>query len=252
VFRRPLRDSELAFTDGAGVLVGGRLVRLRVDARARRISLRIDAARREVVATAPSVRSLRDAARFAETRQAWIEERLDALPAALRLAPGLDIEVAGAPCRLERAAMRIRPRYVEAAAGASARLIASGEGEAFARAALRGLKALALERLCAQTAVFAVRLGQPMPLVRIMDARMRWGSCRKAIGDEPGRIRYNWRLILAPPDVLDYVAAHEAAHLVEANHSAAYWNVVERIFGDPGPQRAWLRAHGGGLRAING
>jgi predicted metal-dependent hydrolase len=79
---------------------------------------------------------------------------------------------------------------------------------------------------------------------------MRWGSCRKAQGGEVARIRYNWRLILAPPWVLDYVAAHEAAHLIEANHSSAYWAIVNRIFGDHRPARAWLKGHGAGLHAL--
>ena len=58
---------------------------------------------------------------------------------------------------------------------------------------------------------------------------------------------YSWRLIMAPPAVLDYVAAHEVAHLVEMNHSPAYWAVVEGIFPGWKRQRAWLHDHGGGL-----
>ena len=65
-----------------------------------------------------------------------------------------------------------------------------------------------------------------------------------------GRIRYSWRLILAPFAVMDYVAAHECAHLVEANHSARYWAVLHGLVGDERPHRAWLRAHGAGLHAF--
>jgi predicted metal-dependent hydrolase len=237
-------------TDGAVMLVGEAPVRFKVNARARRISLRIDSARGEVVATAPTARRLTDALRFAESRIDWISTRLRALPTPTRLTPGALIEVDGAPCRLERAAMRIKPRLKPAEGDEPARLIASGDGDAYVRAVVRTLKAAALERVIERTEHYARALTQPMPEITVMDARMRWGSCRQGRGAEAARIRYNWRLILAPPWVLDYVAAHEAAHLIEANHSAAYWAVVMRIFGDHRPARAWLRAHGGALHAV--
>jgi predicted metal-dependent hydrolase len=236
--------------DGAVISVGDAPVRLKVNRNARRISVRIDARRREAVATAPSDRRLPDAARFAESRSGWIAAHLAALPKPWSLAPGAVIEVYGAPCRLEGAAMRVTARIAPATAAEPARLIASGDGVAYARAAVRVLKAEALRRVTERTAAYAAALGEPMPEVAIMDARMRWGSCRKAQAGEPGRARYNWRLILAPPWVLDYVAAHEAAHLIEANHSPAYWAIVKRLFGDHRPARAWLRANGAALHAM--
>jgi len=92
--------------------------------------------------------------------------------------------------------------------------------------------------------------------VSIMDARARWGSCKppRAAGfgaaAEVGRIRYSWRLILSPFEVMDYVAAHECAHLIEANHSPAFWAVVRGLIGDERPQRAWLKANGAALHAF--
>lgn len=239
-----------ALADGQVVEVGGRPVRLRVNARARRVSLRVDAARREATATAPSVRRLRDALAFAEARAAWIAERMDAAPERRPLAPGATIPLHGAPCRLERAAMRVTPRIVPAAADEPARLIASGEGEAFARAVLRALRTEALRALAARTAVHVAALGLPLPPVSVADPKGRWGSCRGPHHGDPGAIRYSWRLVCAPPEVLDYVAAHEAAHLVEPNHSPAYWAVVQRLYGDPSDARRWLREHGPALHAL--
>ncbi len=236
--------------DGAVVRVGDAPVRLRVNSRARRVSLRVDVARGEVVATAPNARRLNDALRFAESRTEWIAAQLRRLPQGLALAPGVVIEADGAPCRLERAAMRVKARFVPPTDDEPARLVASGDGDAYERAVVRALKAQALLRVTERTALYVQALAQPMPEVAVMDARMRWGSCTQARAGGPGRIRYNWRLILAPPWVLDYVAAHEAAHLIEANHSPAYWTVVKRIFGDHRPARAWLRAHGAALHAI--
>lgn len=230
--------------------VAGRPVRLRVNARARRVSLRVDARRGEVVATAPSARKLADAARFARDRAAWIAEHLERLPERISLRPGLIISVAGQPCRLERAAMRISPRLVAATASEPMRLLASGDGEAYGRAAMRALKAEALNRLADRTAHHAAALRQPMPSLAISDPRSRWGSCRKGAAGAPGVIRYSWRLILSPPEVLDYVAAHEVAHLIEANHGPRFWALVAQLYGEHRPARAWLRAHASQVHAL--
>jgi predicted metal-dependent hydrolase len=225
-------------------------VRFSVNARARRISVRIDAVRREAVAVSPSARRLMDAARFAESRARWIAERLDALPVPARLEPGAVIEVGGAPCRLERAAMRIVPRLIAATLDEPQRLIASGDGEAYNRAVMRALKAEALRRLTRRTAVHAAALHQPAPSLAVADPRSRWGSCKGGNAGAPAAIRYNWRLVLAPDWVLDYVAAHECAHLIEANHGPRFWALVDRLYGDHRPARAWLAEHGARLHAV--
>jgi predicted metal-dependent hydrolase len=230
--------------------VGGRPVRLAVHARARRVSLRLDTARREVVAVAPSARRLGEAAAFAESRRDWIAQRLDTLPQPLAFRPGASIPFQGAACRLERAAMRIAPRVVAARDDDPARLLAYGEGPAFVRAVERGLRAEALRMLSERTAVYAAALAAPMPHVAVMDARARWGSCRPGLRGQPGRIRYAWRLVLAPPEVGDYVAAHESAHLLEPNHGPQFWALVRRLFGDPAAAQAWLKAHGARLHAV--
>lgn len=235
---------------GEVVQVDGCPVRLRVNPRARRVSLRLDPARREVALTAPSLRRLPDALAFAQGRSRWIAERLGELPPPVVFAPGVLIEVGGRPCRLERAAMRIRPTLRPETAREPARLLASGEGEGFARAVERGLRAEALSRLTLRTAAHCSALGQPAPEVRLQDARSRWGSCRKAGAGRAASIRYNWRLVLAPAEVLDYVAAHECAHLLEANHGPRFWAIVRRLYPDPAPEQAWLKAHGARLHAM--
>lgn len=242
---RPLLKSD------ALVEIAGRPVRLRVSARARRISLRVDPKRREVVAIAPSARQLADALRFAESRAAWIAERLAVLPDLRPLRPGMMIEVGGQPCRLERAAMRIAPRLIPATAEEPQRLIAYGHDDAFGRAAIRALKAEALARLTARTAVHVARLGQPAATIAIADAKGRWGSCRQAGRGRLAAIRYSWRLILAPSFVLDYVAAHEAAHLIEGNHGPRFWALVADLYGDHRSARRWLRTHGNAIQAIS-
>jgi len=207
----------------------GAVVRLRVDARARRVSLRIDQGAGEVVATAPNVRRLGEAVDFAKSRAVWIAGQMVRLPESSSLLPGQTIEVLGAPCRLEAAPGR--GKLLWARDEAPMRIIAP-EGERFTPTVLRLLKAEARRVLAERTAVHAQALGQPQPAIMINDPKGRWGSCtpaRKAgfaSAARVGRIRYSWRLILAPFEVLDYVAAHECAHLIEAitGRSSGPWS----------------------------
>jgi len=227
--------------------VAGHCVRLKVDGRARRVSLRVDAARREVIAVAPSVRRLGDAAAFALERAQWIGERAGRLPEPLTLEPGAVIQVLGRPCVLERAPTRRAQGFVE---GEEARLLAHGEDFLYARSAVRLLKAEALRVLKTRSAVHVETLGHPLPCVAVADPRSRWGSCARPRPGRPASLRYSWRLILAPFEVLDYVAAHECAHLVHPNHSPRFWAVVAKLVGEAKVERAWLRAHGPALHAV--
>ena len=129
-------------------------------------------------------------------------------------------------------------------------LRAAGEGDAFRRAAVRLLKAEALRVFTERTSRHAWALGQPTPRVAIMDARSRWGSCSPARKSRDAHIRYSWRLILAPYEVMDYVAVHECAHLIHPDHSVRFWSVVKGITPDVKGARGWLRAHGPRLHAV--
>ncbi|HZC15947.1 MAG TPA: SprT family zinc-dependent metalloprotease [Caulobacteraceae bacterium] len=246
--------SQKRFLDGDRIDIAGAAVRLRVSGRARRVSLRLDAAHGEIVATAPSARRLAEAAAFAASRKGWIAARLAELPRPAPFAPGAVIDLLGEPCRLVSAPGRFQWR--PARDGEPLTLSAAGEGEAFARAVLRALKAEARRHLAARTELHAAALDRPMPVIAITDARGRWGSCSPprlrgfGAGIEVGRIRYSWRLLLSPPAVLDYVCAHECAHLIEANHSPRFWAVVHRLVGDERPYRDWLRTHGARLHAV--
>lgn len=237
-----MRPFGRSFADGDRMEVAGAVVRLRVHARARRVSLRLDRSRREIVATAPSARRLGEAAAFAKSRAAWITARLAELPAAEQVAPGVALQVFGERVLLE--AGQGRARWIAATPGAPARIAAMGEGEGFARAVILVLRKRALQVLTERTAFHAQRLGAPIPKVSVMDAKGRWGSCR------PGSIRYSWRLALAPFDVADYVVAHECAHLLELNHGPRFWAHVAALVDDVPGRRAWLRAEGARLHAF--
>ena len=244
-----------SYAPGDLIEIAGARVRLRVSPRARRVSLRIDQSRREVIASAPSERRLHEAVAFAGQRAHWIAAHMDALPGPVSVAPGDRLEVFGQVHRLEQAQSRLKAGFYEDDDG-QAVLRAFGEGEAFARSVVRLLKRHALEVLEARTQVHAAALGRPMPKVAVADAKARWGSCRparpasRASQGDAGSIRYSWRLVLAPFEVADYVAAHECAHLLEPNHGPRFWALVRSLNGSEKAPRAWLRQNGARLHAF--
>nr|WP_313429001.1 SprT family zinc-dependent metalloprotease [Brevundimonas diminuta] len=225
---------------------GGGALRLSVNPRARRLSIRIDARAGEAVAVAPSERRLGEVEAFARTKSGWIADRLSTRVAGTPLEPGGVVSWLGRSVRLEAVGGAGAARLVETADGPVIR--SGGEGEAFSRRVENWFKRAAREFLVERTELHLKTLGQKPVRVSIVDTRSRWGSC----SPHNRSIRYSWRVIMAPPAVADYLAAHEVAHLVHADHSPAYWAVVARLVGDHRPHRRWLRDHGAALHAVGG
>ncbi|CAD0186341.1 hypothetical protein RUESEDTHA_03249 [Ruegeria sp. THAF57] len=206
---------------------------LRKSARARRISLRISQLDGRVTLTYPQGVPEAEALNFARMKEDWIRQHLEDRPE-------LSVVQFGQSIPVEGVARRIVP--------ASGRRVQLGTDEiavpkgAEARRLVRFLKELARDRLTGACDDYAAMLGRPYSSLTIRDTRSRWGSCSSA-----GGLMFSWRLILAPSDILHYVAAHEVAHLAEMNHSPAFWAQVERIFGDYKDQRRWLRDNGAQL-----
>lgn len=236
-----------AFSHGDRIEAEGFPIRLAVNARARRVSLRIDRIKREVVAVAPSARRLSEAVDFAREKADWIADQFAVLPDALPLSPGMVIDLFGAPIHL--VAGTGRARFTPATDDQPA-VISAPDDAAFADRVLRLVKTEARRWLGERTAFHAAALGRPMPKVAITDTRGRWGSCRPASSRAEASIRYSWRLALAPEDVADYVVAHECAHLIEANHGPRFWALVHDLVGDHAPYRDWLRREGARLHAF--
>ena len=128
------------------------------------------------------------------------------------------------------------------------KIIVPGTTDVFGGRTKRLLIREARAALETSTQMYANKLGKEIGKISVRDTRSRWGSCITRGGK--GHISYSWRLVCAPPFVLDYVAAHECAHMIEANHSAAYWAVVDSICDNVKPAKQWLRKNGALLHAV--
>lgn len=205
---------------------------LRRSARARRISLRISQLDGRVTLTMPRHVPDREALAFAHSKEAWIRKHLAGREAVVQVRAGVDIPLDGQTVTLVAGQGRnvVRNGPEIAVPGPADRMGARLKGY---------LKQVARERLAAASDVYAARLGMSYSRITLRDTRSRWGSCTSE-----GALMYSWRLIMAPADVLNYVAAHEVAHLAEMNHSPAFWAQVTRIHGPWEAQRKWLRQQG--------
>ena len=217
-------------------------VRVRRHAQARRYTLRIHAASREVLLSMPMRGSLREANVFAQKHGAWIAARLKGLPDAAPFAHGALIPLRGVPHRIEHRRGARGTVWAECGDDGAQLLCVAGETAHVPRRVRDYLKREAKKDLERASRAAAAALGVSLKRISIRDQSSRWGSCSTT-----GVLSYSWRLILAPPFVLDYLAAHEAAHLVEMNHSRRFWRLVEGINPDVVSAKAWLDAHGGDL-----
>ena len=206
---------------------------LRRSPRARRISLRVSQLDGRVTLTLPRGVPEAEALAFAREKERWIRGHLQSRSEDVRVDIGAEIPVEGVVLRVVPGGGRgVRLRDGELAV----------PPDAAARRVQAWLRDLARDRLVAASDTYAQALGRPYRRITLRDTRSRWGSC-----SSQGGLMYSWRLILAPPEVLRYVAAHEVAHLAEMNHSAAFWAQVERLYGPYQAPRTWLRDNGAAL-----
>ena len=231
----PPRTTQLTL-DGVEVSIA-----VKVSKRARSFRLSLPAA--GPLLTLPEGARWADAEAFLYRHRHWLAARLPRTALAQRLEAGARLPLRGVP-HLVVATGALRGRVEAGGSDAGPVLHVPGDMAHQPRRLYDWLKAEALADLTAQSAFHARRLCVEVKQVRLRSQSSRWGSCSSS-----GNINYNWRLILAPPHVLDYVAAHEVAHLVEMNHSPAFWATVERTLPDMDRGRAWLKAHGRELMA---
>jgi len=210
-------------------------VRVRRNPRARRISVRVDAADGAIALTVPWHTPVEEGIGFARRQRDWLRRRLAAVPARVEFADGTSFAFCGQTLTVRHAGRGATRRE-------DAILHVGGAGEFVARRVRDWLKREARTLLGEKSRLLAARIGRSVKAVRISDPRTRWGSA-----SADGTLAFSWRLVLAPPDVLDYVVAHEVAHLAHMNHGPRFWALVGELAGDYAPARAWLSENGAKL-----
>lgn len=219
-------------------MVGGEVldVVFRRHAQARRLVLRLNSAGTGVLVTVPNGVSRARALDFTERSREWIEDRVRARGGLIHLAPGEILPLRGVGHEIRQSAHH---RGVVTDDPVRCLIHVPGDPAHLPRRLLDFLKAEARADLTRASRRYAGLMGVSFRRITIRDQRSRWGSC-SASGD----LSYSWRLILAPDYVLDYVAAHEVAHLRHLDHSPRFWRLVLTHCHDAGRARNWLRAHG--------
>jgi len=206
---------------------------LRRSGRARRISLRISQLDGRVTLTLPKGVRDGEALDFARSKATWIRDHLGRRRDDVLIEQGAVLPIEGIDCRIVPAEKRrvvLHPGEVAVPDGPVGPRLQSW------------LRVMARDRLAAAADHYAGLLGQSYARITLRDTRSRWGSCSSQKG-----LMFSWRLVLAPPEVLRYVAAHEVAHLVEMNHSPAFWANVGQVYGAYAAPRRWLRENGAEL-----
>ncbi len=220
-------------------------VQIKRVASARRFTLRVRAATRDAVLTMPPRGSLTRAKMFVEGHAAWIGARLERLPVPTPFGAGAAIPFRGVMHEIAHRPGQRGTVWVEAAAGAGGdlpKLCVSGAAPFVARRIQDFLIREARADLALAVTRHTATLGVKVRRMTLRDTTTRWGSCSSS-----GALSFSWRLVMAPPFVLDYLAAHEVAHLKHMNHSDAFWKVTGRLVPDFERAEAWLKTNGIGL-----
>ncbi len=238
LYRRPAEPSTLVVRHGSQFFS----VKLRRHRRARRYTLRIHPTDREAILTVPPRGTIAEAREFANMHGGWIAARLGRLPKAAPFQPGTVLPLRGVPHRIVHRAGERGTVWTETRESGEKILCVAGGVEFTDRRVHDFLKREARKELHKASLAYAEALGVRVKRVSIRDQSSRWGSCTSA-----GSLSYSWRLILAPSFVLEYLAAHEVAHLVEMNHSPRFWRVVGRVCVHVERAKVWLDTHGNDL-----
>jgi predicted metal-dependent hydrolase len=228
-----LARRELLRIDGEPVSVV-----IRHNPRARRLIIRVNPTTGEVTVVAPSRRAVDHALDFARSESAWIKRRLAKVPRIVELALGATVLFGGEEHLVTAGARGPAPVWTEEADGK--RFIhVSGRAEHVPRRLLDFFKREARRILSVRTVELAERIGTRPARISVRDTQSRWGSC-----STERSLSYSWRLILAPPFVLDYVVAHEVAHMRHMHHGPRFWKLVRELSEQSDAAQAWLLRNG--------
>lgn len=222
----------LALTDGREVLV-----KLRRSQRARRILLHVGVYDGTVELVLPPGASPHDGLSFARTQTGWLASQLARIGESVPFADGSAFPLLDGTITIRRAENRSALPFLK-----DDELLVGGRDDTLPARVGRWLRARALEEIKPRAHEMGAEIGRPPIRISVRDTRSRWGSCSRA-----GNLNFSWRLVMAPEQVLNYVVAHEVAHLRELNHGDRFWALVATLCPDVAQARGWLRAHGADL-----
>ncbi len=227
--------------------VAGKILPLtiRQNSRATRMTLRIEPGGRALKLTIPQGLAEREVNAFLNRHQGWLMTKLARFSGESQLEEGGSILIRGVSHRIERSG-KIRGLTEAVVVGDDAILRVSGGEEHLRRRIVDFLKKEARHDLDRLVAVYAGRIGRRPKSLSLKDTRSRWGSC-----SADGALSFSWRIVMAPPKVIAYLAAHEVAHLQEMNHGPDFWALCEKLCPDTNDAKRWLRRNGTMLHAID-
>lgn len=212
-------------------------VRISRSPRTRNIKLRVSRTDGTITLSLPARSNLAEALEFAASKRSWICKTLENVEAEIRVRYGIEFPLKGT-------LRKVSPATSQKACHDASDIYVPGPESSVPKNLLRYCAEMASQELLSRSKSYAERIDREIFRITIRDTKSRWGSCTKVSGTRGGRLNYSWRLIMAPIPVLDYVAAHEVAHLVEHNHSSRFWSVVETICPDYNDHRTWLKKNG--------
>lgn len=223
------RREEIFLPDG-----GSATIRVRRSRRARRVGLRVDVRDGVVELVLPASAALRDGLAFARGQNGWIAARLGGMAPPAPFADGAAFPLLGRTVVIRRDPGAAAPPVL-----AGGLLIVGGAEDVLPGRVRRWIAARALGEIAPRARAMAAVVGRPPGKISVRDTRSRWGSCTRE-----GRLAFSWRLVMAPEFVLDYVVAHEVAHLRHLDHGARFRKLVAELH--PGCEAAetWLRERG--------
>jgi len=207
---------------------------LRRNSNSRRITLRISALDGKITITGPNYVDFKEFKNFAESKKSWLKSKKKSFEPPILVSEGIKIPVAGTQTKILFSNVR-EPKKVGSILFVSKEKPVSIQVKKY----LKEIGRIHLAYICKE---FAERLGSKVHKITLRDTRSRWGSC-----SNDAKLMFSWRLIMAPEDVLAYVAAHEVAHLKHMNHSKDFWETVEYLFGPYKEERGWLKQNGSSL-----
>ncbi|QRM53662.1 SprT family zinc-dependent metalloprotease [Sinorhizobium sp. BG8] len=227
--------------------VNGRTLPLTIrrNARATRLTLRIEPGGRALRMTIPTGLPERDIRDFLDRHQAWLMTKLARFSSSNALCDGAHVFVRGVAHRIE-ATGRLRGLTEAVVENGEAILRVSGLEEHLPRRISDFLKKEARRDLDERVSIHALSVGKKVKSLTLRDTRSRWGSC-----SADGALSFSWRIAMAPPHVIDYLAAHEVAHLREMNHSPKFWALCAKLCPQMEDAKRWLKRNGTMLHALD-